>query len=933
MQHKDQKSPIQGVKPTIPRSKRRKIIYSVVGIILLLALAGIVLVTSFPNTIIHYAVEPKLKQFITERLGRRYSLEINSIALTSNKDSLILTGVRIIDNGKAEDESTDTTSPNFGVALPLDRLSTDTVIIAALDYWKLILQKGLFAGTISIRSPKIFLRPGALPKFAQNTGLLPSFLPAVSSKIIKIENAKVYFSEGKPRSNEALYYDGSTALPANVGGLLVKNASLEFHDFYLDEPTYKKALSTFFCKSATFHAEDISHVDSLGITDIDVESVNGDLIDSSMSISNIVARKPIEEIRKTSIRQIEFSGLDWSAALAGHGFHARNATITNPQIALQDISQINTHPNYASHLSASDLIPLPSLLPSIELQSVNITNAEIYALLPQSHSISALKRITMSLHQFRVDSSTPFANISTFFSERANYGIKGKSSISTSLGNLKFGQMDGTEKTLKILNVDLEPTVKGLQLIRLSSAEVSGINIWKLLMREGVFSSSLTLRNPKIYLSEKATSPITSFDSIISSDPFEKIRQFKEYPLPLLLPIASFGSVNVFGGSLYGIHFLDDPNNLKGRGDSIMNLQISLKNFKLNQNSWINKRGMLFSDAGTFQIGAMTQQTPGAIYRYSEGGIKGDLRKHSLTIDSVIVHPLIPEDSFGSAFKFRTERINLFAPHISIEGLDYQSLLLGKGLYVDSVKFFDWSLHVYGDRRRPEAPRTSIEKYPHEIFQQVRIPLGIKSVGAYNGNISFRESWPDTTEPGTITMTHVNVRIGEISNDTMKNGLSKVTPITGDLKIMNQGLVRFNLDYKLMNPVLDLKIYGDAGSMDASLLNNYLALTEPFTLSGVVRSAQFNIELKNNLMTGTLVPQYDSLHVKFFRWDKFPPGFVSFLANALFMRSHNIPALDHPLHSGEISSDIDRNVSLFWAVWLPIRSAIGSVVRIPEWVW
>jgi hypothetical protein len=159
------------------------------------------------------------------------------------------------------------------------------------------------------------------------------------------------------------------------------------------------------------------------------------------------------------------------------------------------------------------------------------------------------------------------------------------------------------------------------------------------------------------------------------------------------------------------------------------------------------------------------------------------------------------------------------------------------------------------------------------------------------------------------------------------------TPIEGEFKIMNAGLTRFNIGYQLLNPHLTVDLRGTLGSMDASLFNNYLAQTEPFTLTGNVRSAAFSIKLKDSLMTGALTPQYDSLHVKFFRWDRFPPGLVSFLANSLFMRSHNTPELDHPLATAEISAVLEQNVSLFWALWQPIRNGIGSVVRIPEWVW
>jgi len=902
--------------PSPPRSRVRKILYSIAAIVIFIAIAGGIMLNSYPNTILHFLVEPKLKQLVVDRLGRRYSLEMSSITLSENKDSLILTGVRITDNGKTDDGSSDTSAQNFGIATPLDRLTTDTVMIAGLDYWKLILQKGLFAGTITIRSPKIFLRPGTLPKFEKNSDLLPSFLPAVSSKVIKVENAEVYLSEGTPSQGS---------------GVFVKKASLEFRDFFLDEPTYKKTNPTFFCKSATFHAEEISHVDSLGKTDIHVATVDGDLIDSSMNVRSVKSTTPIEEVRQVTIKQIDFSGLDWYTALAGHGLHGRKVTIHDPQIYLQNVAEIR--PNSSLHIAASDLIPLPSLLPDVSLENVEVINAEVYALLPESKDISSLKRIRMSLDSFKLDHATPFTKVSSFFSNSASYGIQGESTIHTSLGMLRMNEIKGTDKTLSLSNIRLDPTLKGLKLVKLKSVEIGGLDIWKLLMREGIFAGRVNIHNPVVYLDESVTPPITSIDSVLMSDPLAFVRGVKEYPMPLLFPVTNIGSLSISGGSIHGIHFLDDPKNPPGEGDSLNDLRISLKNFNLDKNSWITHRGMLFSDAGNFSVGKVKQLTRGAIYSYATGTIHGNLGKHSLTIDSVIVHPLIPEDSFGLAFKYRTERIDFFAPKIEVAGVDYQKFFLGNGIFADSLFLRNWRMQAYGDRRRPEELRTKIEKYPHELFQQIKTPVGINRITSRDGDIRFRENWPDTTAPGTITLNHINARIGAVSNDRRHGNDSISTPIDGDLRIMNAGLISFRVAYQMQNPHFRVDAVGKIGSMNASLLNEFLAETEPFVLSGSIHSADFALHIKDSLMTGTLTPQYDSLHVKFFRWDKFPPGFVSFLANTFFMRDHNTPERDNPLFTANISAIIDRRGSVLWGLWKPIRSGIGSVVRIPEWVW
>ncbi len=918
------------LKKKKPRSRTRIICYALAAIAVLGVLIAWIILTFFANSVIHYVVEPKLKQLVVDRLGNRYSLEMNSIALTQNKDSLILTGVRIVDNGKTLEGSFDSLGNHFGVSTPLDRLTTDTVMIAALDYWKLIFQKGLFAGTITVRSPKIYLRPGTLPKFAENTDLLPSFLPAVSSKVIKVENAEVYLSEADADTNIVSYQHVKGGLGQHRSGLLVKNASLEFRDFYLDEKTYKQAALTFFCKSATFAAHDISHVDSAGLSDITVASVDGDLIDSSMNVYDVTTTKPIDEVRRVEVKQVVFRGLDWYQALAGKGLHGRTVSITEPKIYLQDVANIRPHSQI--HLNSSDFIPLPTLLPDVTLDHIEIANAEMYALLPETKKMSSLKSIMMNLNGFRLDHSTPFENVSTFFSKDANFRTATENTVNSSLGKLRIGNVRGTEKTITVSNISLDPNFTLLKQVKLKSVDINGIDIWRLLMREGFFCASVKVNSPTITLGNTMTPAITNLDSLLKIDPLALIRKMKEYPLPNLLPVVSVGSISVSGGWLQNIHLFDDPSVPSQRGDSIGGLRLSLKNFNLTPNTWVRNRGMLFSSSATFAVGAMTQHTPGATNRYSEGGIRGDLRKRTLTVDSIVMHPLIAEDSFGLAFKYRTERIEILAPKIEIGGVNYQQLFLGNGIFADSISLNNWSVNVYGDRRRPEEPRTVSDKYPNELFRAIVTPLSIKRVISTEGRITFRESWYYKAPPGMVTLDHVNLKIGAISNLPGTSPLS-VTPIEGEMKIMNAGHITFTSDYQLMNPNLNLNINGSVGTIDASVLNEFLAQSEPFILHGTIYSATFDLHLKDSMMTGVIIPQYDSLEVTFYKWDKFPPGLFSFFANALFMRSHNTPEKDHPLYKAEISSALDPKVSAFWSLWHPIRGAIGEIVRIPEWVW
>ncbi len=682
-----EKSEFEQMRLAKRRIRSKRLIYSGVALLLLAAVAGALIITTYPNVAIKYVVKPRLQDWVHEKFGDGYTFEMHDVTLSPNKDSLIITGVKLAENGKVVAPK----PGEFAQPNALEQFSIDTIKIAAFDYWKLLSQDGLFAGSITLHSPKIFLRPGVLPNFETNNHLFSKYLPIISTKSIKIDNAEVFFADA-PVAGEVVESRAVGSAP-RANGVVIKHASIELRDFFVDEPSFQKGTRTFFSKSAAFDAQDISHLNRNGKIDASVVAVNGNLIDSTLHVTNVQMNDPLKEVRRVVVDNVEFTGLDWNALMAQAGMHVTRLTISSPRLFMQPGAAAPT-------IKLTDNLPLPKVLPSVTVQTLAVSNGEIYDLLPRSREINALKRLSLVLHNFAIDASTPISNVGSFFSHSANFAIKGVTSLTTPAGSIRMSDIKGTDKSAQATNIRLQPAQKGVRLVSLKSASVSGINWTKLLMRKGFFSGSVILKQPDIYLDAPTGDQAAALPKTApNEDPLAILKTVIKYPLPDMVPVIAAGTISVTDGKLHGVHLFDGPADPNNPGDSVAGLKLSLKNFRLDRASFLAKRGMLFSAGGTFAVGPITHYTPGDIYSYTEGGVSGNVGTHMLRIDSLLLHPVISEDSFGTLYKYRTNRYDAFAPQIVLNGFDFDRLLTGKGIFADSVFVHGFKIALFADKR------------------------------------------------------------------------------------------------------------------------------------------------------------------------------------------------------------------------------------------
>jgi hypothetical protein len=918
------------------------------GVVVVAGLTLAVILTWFPSIVVRNLFEPKIKGWVHAKLGDRYSVDIAGITINAGRDSLLLTGVKIIDLGRPANGRS--LVGDEGSNLPaLEKLIIDTIRIAGVDYWKLLSQDGLLAGSILMHGPKIYLRPGSLPNFASDHGILPDFLPVVSSKSIVVDDAQIYLADA-----EGDYLRPSSSSEDIPTGLTVKHASLRLRDFYLDQKTNPLGSGTLFSKSVEFDASDITHRSAHGITDLVAGATHGDLIDSSLHVASLRSDDPAKGIRRISCENLAVAGLDWNSVFKRQGIKAARATITAPQVYLQDDLKLNdlTNPTgFQKHF------PLPKFVHSLNVGTVAVTNGEVMNILPGTRKINSLKRVSLVLHDLALDSSSLMSGITTLFSRDADFSIKGTTTLSLASGTAHFSNLHGDAQNVAVGESGFDATpssaskIYGIKRVKLASLTANGIDWSKLLTRKGLFAGSVILKSPHIEMAARHSTGIrTESDTAAVGDPLAAIMDVfanaKKSPVPDFVPVIAAGTIAVTDGTISGVGLFDGPatpatakpntntDSIPRTADIIRLTSLHLKNFHLDPTSYVSNRGRLFSKTGNFLLGDFSHPTTDGMYSLGFSILHGDLGSQTLALESLKLQPLLSEDAFAAKEGNRTERATFFAPLVSVSGFDFQKFLTGRGLFADSIRVANWNLDLYCDKRQPPEQRPARAVYPNEALQHLTSMVGVKMIAVKNGIFTFRDRYEDSGSVGVVKLDSISAQIGPVSNDLSVVSRDQQTTINGDLRVMDTAHFRFVVDYQLMNPELRLTAKGILDSMNGALFNNYLVAAEPFRLlGGIVEGTELSVEARDSMIHVLTLPLYDDLRVEFFKAFILPAGVATFLGNLFFVRAHNTLEKDHPPHTGEITMQMDRRDSFWWSIWLPLRQAIDKVLGIPDNIW
>jgi len=337
--------------------------------------------------------------------------------------------------------------------------------------------------------------------------------------------------------------------------------------------------------------------------------------------------------------------------------------------------------------------------------------------------------------------------------------------------------------------------------------------------------------------------------------------------------------------------------------------------------------------SSVFKVGTVFFKNEKGFYDLDLGGSTLNLEENNLEINGLKLTPKYNKAQFGHKFGKQTDRFDIKIQSINLRGFDMNRFLLSGGIVLNSVKVSGLDLQIHRDKNVP-FDFSKYPKMPWQSLVQVKSYLQIDTIEVSNSSILYEELAPEQPDAGKVPLSDVNIRIYNVSNDSVF--ISKYGPVTVQLqaKVFNKGDLVLNIDVPEDLNSANFSFSGRIGPMDMRAFNSITELNVHVNIeNGTLDSLVFRADANEEYARGQLMMVYDNLKIKVLKKDDEKKkmteiGLLSWLGNQVvkgFNPADNKPN-DKPLVA-EIFVERDKNKSVFNYIVKSFISGIkGSLV-------
>ncbi|MGM9476639.1 hypothetical protein ACS5PU_09410 [Pedobacter sp. GSP4] len=307
-----------------------------------------------------------------------------------------------------------------------------------------------------------------------------------------------------------------------------------------------------------------------------------------------------------------------------------------------------------------------------------------------------------------------------------------------------------------------------------------------------------------------------------------------------------------------------------------------------------------------------------------------------LRVNHFALVPLYPEMEFGKVAGYARERFNIGMSDIILNGIDLPLYISKQELWAKEMAIANGFVSVFNHNGLPHKPQENkIGKFPHQLLQRLSTPILVQKIQLKDVNINYAVYNSESNQKGQISFEHTS---GIIKNATNLEKIKAINPIMDvnlSTYLFGQGKldVNFIFDLKAKDGAFSYK--GTLHNFNARVLNQ---ITKPLGLvrinRGSVDKLKFNFKANDKGAKGIVDFSYYDLSVALMKNDPekdhlVTRGFLSFLANALIIKSEN-PGADGKLVPVSVSYDRPANTSFFNLIWKSLFTGIKYSIGITE---
>jgi len=281
-------------------------------------------------------------------------------------------------------------------------------------------------------------------------------------------------------------------------------------------------------------------------------------------------------------------------------------------------------------------------------------------------------------------------------------------------------------------------------------------------------------------------------------------------------------------------------------------------------------------------------QTADSIFHLTLQEFSLSYNEKSIHLKNVAFKPNVSETALQNRSKFQLTQFAGSAGLISISGINFDSLLFGKKLFIDEIVIDSVSAAIFKDKTK-SIDTNRFPEYLGQSIAAIKNPILIKQVTATNVNLVNREFKPDST------YAKANVNRGTLSVMNITN-INTEQPLSMNLKafIEDKVLVNLGLEFDYNKPQFSLK-----GSIPKFNLKDLSPLIESYVPvkinTGVVDEIEFSGTGYKTKADGTMKFLYHDLKIDIDLVEKakWKSSVLSFAANTVVASSNpeseNVP--------------------------------------------
>ncbi|TRX60493.1 hypothetical protein FNH22_05430 [Fulvivirga sp. M361] len=251
-------------------------------------------------------------------------------------------------------------------------------------------------------------------------------------------------------------------------------------------------------------------------------------------------------------------------------------------------------------------------------------------------------------------------------------------------------------------------------------------------------------------------------------------------------------------------------------------------------------------------------------------------------------------------------------------------------LQIDSLTIKGLSANIFRDKRLqfPSIPNKAL---PHELIENISMPLMVNSVLMSESDITYEEHVKGSPKAGSVSFSDLSVKGEGITNFYPDSTIT----LNASALLMGKGLLELRVNIPQAGAGLPYVLSGYIHEQQMTALNPMLNYVAKVTLiSGQLKTSRFNFTHDAHTSSGEMHLLYDNLKMKFINpagsstLGKLDESIKTFVANTLIIKKSNLD--DKDMRVGIIEYERDPKKSLFNFWWKSLLSGIKSSTGIKE---